>query len=34
MDPDLRRGRTLKEALSGRHVIITGASSGIGARPR
>jgi thioester reductase-like protein len=30
MDPDLRRGRTLREALSGRHVIITGASSGIG----
>jgi NAD(P)-dependent dehydrogenase (short-subunit alcohol dehydrogenase family)/thioester reductase-like protein len=30
MDPDLRRGRTLKEALSGRHVLITGASSGIG----
>ncbi len=31
MDPDLRRGRTLKEALEGRHVMITGASSGIGA---
>jgi thioester reductase-like protein len=30
MDPDLRKGRTLKEALSGRHVLITGASSGIG----
>ena len=30
MDPDLRRGRTLKEALGGRHVLITGASSGIG----
>src|SRR5450759_3394927 len=30
MDPDLRRGRTLKEALNGRHVLITGASSGIG----
>jgi thioester reductase-like protein len=30
MDPDLRRGRTLKEALAGRHVLITGASSGIG----
>ena len=30
MDPDLRRGRTLKEALNGRHVMITGASSGIG----
>ncbi len=32
--PDLRRGRTLKEALGGSHVLITGASSGIGARPR
>jgi len=30
MDPDMRRGRTLKEALEGRHVMITGASSGIG----
>jgi thioester reductase-like protein len=30
MDPDLRRGRTLKAALNGRHVLITGASSGIG----
>ena len=30
MDPDLGRGRTLKEALGGRHVMITGASSGIG----
>ena len=30
MDPDLRRGRTLKEALGGKHVLITGASSGIG----
>jgi thioester reductase-like protein len=30
MDSDLRRGSTLKEALNGRHVMITGASSGIG----
>jgi thioester reductase-like protein len=30
MDPDLRRGRTLKEALEDRTVMITGASSGIG----
>jgi NAD(P)-dependent dehydrogenase (short-subunit alcohol dehydrogenase family) len=30
MDPTLRRGRTLAEALKGRTVIITGASSGIG----
>ncbi|HEY1687979.1 MAG TPA: SDR family oxidoreductase [Solirubrobacteraceae bacterium] len=30
MDPDIDRGRTLKEALSGKHVLITGASSGIG----
>jgi thioester reductase-like protein len=30
MDPGLDRGRTLKEALEGRHVMITGASSGIG----
>jgi thioester reductase-like protein len=30
VDPNLRRGRTLKEALAGRHVLITGASSGIG----
>jgi NAD(P)-dependent dehydrogenase (short-subunit alcohol dehydrogenase family) len=30
MDPDLRRGRTLRQALEGRHVMITGASSGIG----
>jgi NAD(P)-dependent dehydrogenase (short-subunit alcohol dehydrogenase family) len=30
MEPDHGRGRTLKEALGGRHVMITGASSGIG----
>jgi len=30
MDPTLRRGRTLREALQGRTVLITGASSGIG----
>jgi thioester reductase-like protein len=30
MDEDVGRGRTLKEALAGRHVMITGASSGIG----
>jgi thioester reductase-like protein len=30
MDPSMGRGRTLKEALEGRHVMITGASSGIG----
>jgi thioester reductase-like protein len=30
MDPGLGRRRTLKEALNGRHVLITGASSGIG----
>jgi thioester reductase-like protein len=30
MDPDLRGRGTLKEALYGRHVLITGASSGIG----
>jgi NAD(P)-dependent dehydrogenase (short-subunit alcohol dehydrogenase family) len=30
MDPGLDRGRTLKEALEGKHVMITGASSGIG----
>jgi len=30
MDPDLGRGRTLRDALGGRHVLITGASSGIG----
>jgi NAD(P)-dependent dehydrogenase (short-subunit alcohol dehydrogenase family) len=30
MDRDSGRGRSLKEALNGRHVLITGASSGIG----
>jgi len=30
MDPGLARGRTLRMALEGRHVMITGASSGIG----
>ena len=30
MDADTGRGRTLKEALDGKHVMITGASSGIG----
>jgi NAD(P)-dependent dehydrogenase (short-subunit alcohol dehydrogenase family) len=30
MDPDLSRDRTLEEALHGRRVLITGASSGIG----
>ena len=30
MDQGIARGRTLKEALEGRHVMITGASSGIG----
>jgi thioester reductase-like protein len=30
MEPDQGRGRTLQEALNGRHVMITGASSGIG----
>jgi thioester reductase-like protein len=30
MDTETGRGRTLKEALSGKHVMITGASSGIG----
>ena len=30
MDPDFGRGRTLSEALGGKHVMITGASSGIG----
>jgi len=30
MDSDMGRGRSLKEALNGKHVMITGASSGIG----
>ncbi|HUA11089.1 MAG TPA: SDR family oxidoreductase [Solirubrobacteraceae bacterium] len=30
MEPDLRRRRTLRQAMSGRTVLITGASSGIG----
>jgi NAD(P)-dependent dehydrogenase (short-subunit alcohol dehydrogenase family) len=30
MDPDLSRGRTLGQAIGGRRVLITGASSGIG----
>jgi thioester reductase-like protein len=30
MDNRLRRGATLKQALDGKHVLITGASSGIG----
>jgi thioester reductase-like protein len=30
MEPNEGRGRTLHEALSGKHVMITGASSGIG----
>ncbi|HEX4466424.1 MAG TPA: SDR family oxidoreductase, partial [Solirubrobacteraceae bacterium] len=30
MEPTRSRGRTLKEALTARHVVITGASSGIG----
>ncbi len=30
LDTDLGRGRNLKEALGGKHVLITGASSGIG----
>jgi thioester reductase-like protein len=30
MDPGLRQRGTLKEALDGKHVLITGASSGIG----
>jgi thioester reductase-like protein len=30
MDPDLAKGRTLRAALEGKHVMITGASSGIG----
>jgi NAD(P)-dependent dehydrogenase (short-subunit alcohol dehydrogenase family) len=30
MDTQLRRGATLRQALDGKHVLITGASSGIG----
>ncbi len=30
MDNQMRRGATLKQALEGKHVLITGASSGIG----
>jgi NAD(P)-dependent dehydrogenase (short-subunit alcohol dehydrogenase family) len=30
MDTQLRRGATLRQALEGKHVLITGASSGIG----
>src|SRR6476661_4666427 len=30
LDKDISRSRTMKEALSGKHVLITGASSGIG----
>ena len=30
MDPSMDGGRTLKQALEGKHVMITGASSGIG----
>jgi thioester reductase-like protein len=30
MDPGMARGRTLKEELGGKHIMITGASSGIG----
>jgi NAD(P)-dependent dehydrogenase (short-subunit alcohol dehydrogenase family) len=30
MEPHLSRGRTLREAMTGKHVLITGASSGIG----
>lgn len=30
MDPDIDRSRTLREAVAGRQVLITGASSGIG----
>jgi thioester reductase-like protein len=30
MEPNVGRGRSLNEALGGRHVMITGASSGIG----
>ncbi|MCL2770131.1 MAG: SDR family oxidoreductase [Solirubrobacterales bacterium] len=30
MEPGMGRGRTLRDAVAGRHVLITGASSGIG----
>jgi thioester reductase-like protein len=30
LDPGFARGRSLREALAGKHVLITGASSGIG----
>jgi NAD(P)-dependent dehydrogenase (short-subunit alcohol dehydrogenase family) len=31
MEPDFSRGRTLAEAIAGKHVLVTGGSSGIGA---
>jgi NAD(P)-dependent dehydrogenase (short-subunit alcohol dehydrogenase family) len=30
MDPDVARDRTLREVIGGKHILITGASSGIG----